>query len=56
MTDHLPHPRVGGPQTGHKNVLLLSYLGSQAPNQTAQESIPALGRPWLWSQMGQDSS
>lgn len=45
MTDHLlPHPRVGGPQPGHKSILLLSYLGSQAPNQAAQESIPAAGQ------------
>lgn len=39
----LPHPRIGGPQPGHKS-LLLSYLGSQAPTQAAQESLPAPGQ------------
>lgn len=44
MKGLLFHPRVGGPPPEHKNILLFSYLGSHAPTQAAQKSLPAPGQ------------
>lgn len=44
MDGLLFHPGVGGPQPEHRNILLFSYLGSQAPTQAAQKNLPAPGQ------------